>query len=251
VRWLIFFFATAAYAGTPSEIRARGKLVVSVKNEGAAAPSAHHDPAHFQKRDFEVELARALAKKVLGDANKLELKLMPRAVRLFAVAEDRVDACISMISVDEDKQRQVDFSRPYWSNGLAVLVKTGTRIDKLQDLAGKHFVALRQTANDPSAELARKAKGISFTVGRVTSFEDAASLIEAKKAVGLITHAINIDAWVAKHPGFARSAILSREEFAIAVKKGNRELVTLANQTIDELEKSGELQKMQERAGLR
>src|SRR5262249_43402397 len=89
--------ATTASAATVDEIRARGRLVVSLKREGAAAPSVHHDPAHFQKRNFEVALARAIAKKVLGDPERIELKTLPRAVRLFAVADGRVDLCISMI----------------------------------------------------------------------------------------------------------------------------------------------------------
>src|SRR5437764_12403851 len=45
-------------------IRARGKLIVSVKND---AQRTHKDPAHQQKRGFEVELARALARHILGD----------------------------------------------------------------------------------------------------------------------------------------------------------------------------------------
>jgi putative glutamine transport system substrate-binding protein len=249
---VLLSLSSVAQAATLAEIRSRGKLLVSVKNEGAAAPSTHHDPAHFQKRNFEVELAHALAKRLLGDAQKLELKLMPRAVRLVAVAEDRVDLTISMIAVTDERKKQVDFSRPYWSNGLALLLPPAAKVARLEDLQGKKLVALQQTANDPSAELARRAaaRGITFTVERVQAFQEAQSLIQQGRADGLVSHAVNIDEWLIAHPGLARSAVLEREDFAVAVKKGNAELLAAVNQALGELEKSGELTAMQRRAGL-
>lgn len=245
---LVLLLARVAAAATPDEIRARGRLIVSVKNQGAESPTAHHDPAHFEKRNFEIELARALAKKLLGDPKKVELKLMPRTARLFAVAEDRVDLVISMIEVTEERKKQVDFSDPYYEGSLALLVKSDSTISTLADLKGKKLLALRQTANDPAGELARRAPG--FTVERVMSFADAAAAIEAGKADGLVSHAVNIEAWLAKHPGLKRSPPLTNERFSVAVKKGNGALLSLVNQTIAELRKSGELAAMQKRAGL-
>jgi putative glutamine transport system substrate-binding protein len=249
------FFAQVweARRGVLGEIRARGRLVVSVKNEGAASPSVHHDPAHFQKRNFEVELAHALAGKILGDPAKVELKLMPRAVRLAAVVEDRVDLVVSMIAVTDERKRQVDFSRPYWTDGLALLLRPGLRVEKLEELQGRRLLALRQTANDPSAELQRQAaaRGVRFTVERVVSFGEAEAALRAGRADGLVSHAVNIEAWLAAHPGLERSALLEREDYAVAVKKGANDLVRAVNETIDELERSGKLAEMQARAGLR
>ena len=248
MRWLVpLLFVSLAHAATPAEIRARGKLIVSVKNQGAAAPGAHHDPAHFEKRNFELELAHRLAKKIVGDPDKLELKLMPRAVRLFAVAEDRVDLVVSMIAVTDERKKQVDFSKPYYEGGLALLVRTPSKIARVEDLAGKTLLALRQTANDPAADLARR---VTFKLERVGSFDEAAKLLAAGKADGLVSHAVNIDTWLPGHAGFARTPLLDDEKFAVAVKKGNAELITLVNQVIDELRASGELAAMQKRAGL-
>jgi putative glutamine transport system substrate-binding protein len=249
---LLLLAASVARAATPSEIRARGRLIVSVKNQGAPSVAAHKDPAHFEKRNFELQLARSLAGRIVGDPGKLELKQMPRAARLFAVAEDRVDLVISMIEVTDERRKQVDFSQPYYQGGLALLVRAGTAFTRLEDLAGRKLLALRQTANDPAGELTRRAahRGVTFTVERVLSFTDAAAAIEAGKADGLVSHAVNIDTWLAGHPGLRRSPLLTDEVFAVAVKKGNAELLALVNQTLDELRRSGELLAMQKRAGL-
>jgi putative glutamine transport system substrate-binding protein len=242
--------SSLASAATPSEIRARGKLIVSVKNEGAPSPASHKDPAHFLKRNFEVALAHALAKEIVGDPDKLELKLMPRAARLFAVAEDRVDLCISMIAITDERKQQVDFSAPYWESGIALLVPQSSAIAKLDDLAGKKLLAVRQTTNDPSAELVRRARGVTFSVDRVTSFAEAEKRIADGKADGLVSQAANIDAFVKSHPTLKRSPLLVSEQFAVAIKKGNADLLAIVNRTIEKLRESGELVALQKKAGL-
>jgi putative glutamine transport system substrate-binding protein len=248
----LLLLSSIAQASTLAEIRTRGTLIVSVKNEGAPEPAMHHDPAHFQKRNFEVELAHALAKRLLGDAQKVELKRMPRPVRLAAVAEGRVDLTISMIAITDERKRQVDFSKPYWSNGLALLLPPGVQVAKIEDLQGKKLAALRQTANDPSAELLRlaAARGVTFTIERVLSFQEGQARIQAKTVDGLVSHAVNIDEWLTAHKELARSAVLEREDFAVAVQKGNAELLAAVNRALDELTSSGELAAMQRRAGL-
>ena len=89
---LVVGVVAAAHADPALDrIAARGYAVVSVKNEGRRRQDAHKDPAHFQKRDFEVALAREIAAALPGDPKKLELRMMRRPERLPAVAEGRVD----------------------------------------------------------------------------------------------------------------------------------------------------------------
>jgi aspartate/glutamate/glutamine transport system substrate-binding protein len=84
------FFPSAARAGGGklAEIRARGTLVVSVKND---AKHPHKDPAHFDKRGFEVELVHALAARIVGNGDKVELRMLSRRLRLPMLASGVVD----------------------------------------------------------------------------------------------------------------------------------------------------------------
>ncbi len=45
-------------ANSLATIRARGQLIVSVKNVGDKAVEKHRDPAHFQKRGMELAIAQ-------------------------------------------------------------------------------------------------------------------------------------------------------------------------------------------------
>jgi ABC-type amino acid transport substrate-binding protein len=59
---------------------------------------------------------------------------------------------------------------------------------------------------------------------------------------------VDLDAWRAQHPGFRVNAeLLEERRVAVAVRKGDEDLLALVNQVIDELRKSGELRRMTEK----
>lgn len=155
-RWLVMasvLVSAGAYAGGKlDQIRARGKLIVSVKND---TNHAHKDPAHAQKRGFEIELAQAIARRLLGDGARVELRLLARPMRLPMLASGAVDLVISMIPVTADNARQCDLSYPYFSSGLSLLTLAGAPAAALSTLAGKTvaFRKLQRLAVERGIEL--------------------------------------------------------------------------------------------------
>lgn len=229
------------------EIRARDVLRVSVKNEGAVTRTEHNDPAHFQKRNFEIELAGLIAKRILGDEKKLDLQVFKRRYRLPAVADGTVDIGISMFRVDEENRALVDFSMPYFSGGLAVLQKSGTPIRTLADLDGKTIVAMEEKSHDPGGELQAlaAARGAKVHIEHVARFDDGIGMLESGEAAGMVAMHANLDAYIADgHPEYSRSPLLSHEEYAVAVRKGENGLLAVVNEVIAGLTNSGQLAAM-------
>jgi aspartate/glutamate/glutamine transport system substrate-binding protein len=227
-----------------ADIRARGTLVVSVKND---AKHAHKDPAHFDKRGFEVELAHALAKKIVGDESKLELRMLARPVRLPMLATGSVDLVVSMIPVTPENAAQADFSHPYFAQGLSLLVRTGAARLTLQDLEGKTVAFRKQSFNDHGGELVRlaAAHGIKVTVRWFPSTDAAAQAVARGEVVAMGGNFIDLDAYRKDHPGFSvDSSLLDERLVAVAVKKGEPALLAAVNATIDALRASGELGRM-------
>ncbi len=225
------------------EIRARGKLVVSVKND---AERPHKDPAHAQKRGFELELANALARRIVGDESKLELRLLPRPTRLPMLVTGAVDLVLSMIPVTADNARQCDFSRPYFSSGLSLLVRDGARPLRIAELAGRTVAFRKQSYNDHGAELLRLAP--DARVRYYPTLDAAAEAVRRGEAVAVGGNFVDLDAWRGRHAGFQVNAgLLDEQRVAVAVKKGEPELLALVNQTLDELARSGELRRLTEK----
>ncbi len=240
---LVALSATAR-ADKLAEIRARGRLIVSVKND---AHHPHKDPAHFDKRGFEVELVHALAKKILGDESKVELRNVSRPVRLPMLAAGAVDLVVSMIAVSDENARQCDFSHPYFSAGLSLLLPDGARPMKLDELAGKTVAFRKQSFNDYGGELARIAKerGVDVRVRYYASFDEAVHAVERGEAAAMGGNFVDLDAWRKAHKGFVvDNGLLEERAVAVAVKKGEPALLRAVNETIDELLRSGELKRM-------
>jgi putative glutamine transport system substrate-binding protein len=235
--------AGAARADQLAAIRARDRLVVSVKND---AHHPHKDPAHFDKRGFEVELAHALAAKIVGDASKLELRMLARPVRLPMLAAGNVDLVVSMIPVTPENAAEVDFSHPYFASGLSLLVHGAAR-PTLAGLVGKTVAFRKQSFNNYGGELERVARdhGVKISVRYFTTAQQAADAVARGEAAAMGGNFVDLQAYARDHAGFTvDAALLEERTVAVAVKKGEPALMAAVNATIDELRRSGALARL-------
>lgn len=229
-------------------ISQRGYVIVSVKNEGQRRQAAHKDPAHFQKRDFEVAIARELASALPGDPAKLELRMMRRPERLPAVAAGEVDLAISMLRVTPKASAQVDFSIPYFRGALAAMHKPGRKIAQLSDLNGLSVAYIARN-DDGAGDLPESVKPGS--VQEFTDFDAAVAALEQGRVEVLVSERTNIDLYLSGHPSsLVRSASLVEETMAVAVQQGNPQLLKRVNDTLEALSRDGRLDAMARSAGL-
>ena len=236
----------AASADIIERIRTRGHLLVAVKNEGNPDRAAHKDPAHFNKRDFEVELARAIAAKLLGDPAKVEFVMVKKPERVPAVANGKVDLAISMLRPNGRSRAQVDFSQPYYEASVAVMQTTGGTIANPEQLAGRRIGVIARNEDAPPALLA-PAQIVEYA-----SFDRAAAALATAEIDALFSAGANIDVYLKTHPGqFVCSPPLETGPVAIAVPKDAPALLATVNAVIDELRASGRLDAMQRKHGLR
>ena len=236
--------AAPARAGRLDEIRARGKLVVSVKND---AKRPHRDPAHEAKRGFELELVHALAASLAGAGDKVELRILARPVRLPMLDLGSVDLVVSMIPVTDETRASFALSHPYFAAGLSLLVRADSTTTKLEELRGKTVAVLKQGFNDHGAELTRvaKARGVPLTARYYPSFDAAAEAVRSGEAAALAGSSVDLDLYRQSHAGFRFAGEpLQRTEYAVAMKKGDDALVAAVNDVIDRLQQSGELARM-------
>lgn len=239
--------ATVAHADAKlDEIRARGRLVVSVKND---AKRVHKDPAHQQKRGFEVELARALARRIVGDENKVELRILSRPTRLPMLGAGAVDMVISMIPVSAENEKLYDLSHPYFVSGVSLMARQDATAAGVADLEGKTVAVLKQSFNNYGAELQHIAeeRGLHLTTRYYPTFAAAAAAVTSGEAAAMVSSLVDFDAFMKDHPGYKLIGKNEPRSCAVAVRKGDAALLKLVNETIDELKKSGALKRMTEK----
>ncbi|MEU6409207.1 transporter substrate-binding domain-containing protein [Microbispora sp. NPDC046933] len=142
---LLVSLPLAACSGAGAEdvlarARATGSLRVALTQ--ANPPWNFLDDA-AQPAGYDVDVAKDLAKR-LG---------IPRVDFVGGIQADRFDIVVSAQTITSKREQQVDFSRPYAVNDVAVFVRAGTTgIAGPKDLAGKRIAVSEGTTE---AEFAR------------------------------------------------------------------------------------------------
>ena len=126
-------------AGDPvmKHIQEEGKLVVAVDESTTGLSS--RDPVSGQLVGLEIDLARELARAILGsgDDAHVQFKTVAPKEKIDFPAEGKVDVAISAISMTCDRWKDVAFSSRYFEAKHAFLVRSDSPIHGLSDLAGK------------------------------------------------------------------------------------------------------------------
>jgi arginine/lysine/histidine/glutamine transport system substrate-binding/permease protein len=132
-----------------SLVDAPDTLVVSTE---PAFPPFVYLTDNDQLTGFDVDLMNEIAR-------RLELQVYYAYIPfdgLFATLEaETADASVDAITITEERDKSVDFSRPYFKSGLAIAVRAdATDINSLEDLSGKKVaVKLGTTGADLAAQV--------------------------------------------------------------------------------------------------
>ncbi len=140
----------------------RDKLIVGTYS--TAPPLAFRDK-QGELVGFEIDIARLIAKELLGDANKIEFVVVQSEGRFPAVLSGKVDFAIAATTIYPQRASKVAFTHPYMDSGTAVLVRKDANVRSLDDLNNPKFTITGQN-NPQNAERAKrfvpKAKTVWF-----------------------------------------------------------------------------------------
>ena len=206
-------WADAIAAADLATIRERGRLIVAVKNN---RPPLGFEGDDGQLYGLEVDIARQLAAALLGNADAVTLVPVSTTDRIPLLLEGQVDLVVARLTVTEQRSRLVNFSRPYYYDGTALM----TRQPELQTFAdiGPRSVAVltgSTTIDDlrwhlPQADL----------VG-VSSYQDAYALLEAGLVSAFGADAAVLTGWTQAYPRYRLlPSLLSAEALSVATPRG-------------------------------
>lgn len=200
----------------------------------------------FEYRDgldvvgFDVEIAKAIAAK-LGKELKIEDTAFDSLI--IGLNNEQMDFIAAGMSATPDREEQVDFSDRYFKSKQMIIVKADdTSITSADDLVGKTVGVQLGTTGDLF---------VSDVEGITVQQFDKGTLAVMDLKNGKVD-AVVIDGEPAKKMVEGQSDIklldvpFVEEEYAIAVKKGNTELLTAINETLAELKANGEYDKIYE-----
>ncbi|MBR5236533.1 MAG: transporter substrate-binding domain-containing protein [Clostridia bacterium] len=182
----------------------------------------------------DVDMAKALAEKL---GMELEITNIDFDAALTGAATGKYDVAVAGITANDERRKNMDFSNDYYKASQAIIVMADSEIKVAADLEGKTVSCQEGTTGE---------QYLLDNEYAIQSFKTGAEAISAL-TTGKV-QAVVIDDAVAKALSDKQNGAtivldepLTKENYAIATKKGNTELVEKINKALDELKADGTL----------
>lgn len=236
--------AQGAQDGDGAELKAikdRGVLKVGVKVD--VPKFGFKDPQTNKIDGLEVDIARAIAKKILGDPNKVELQGVTAKARGPLLDNGEIDLAIASFTITDERKKSYNFSEPYFTDHIGLMVKKNSGLTSLKDMDGKKIgVAQSATAH-------RDLQAEADKLGIKVQFFEFASHPEIKTAfdagrIDVYGGDISILSGYLDDSNVILEDRYSPQRNGVGSKKTNTALAKVVDETVAELEKSGELEKL-------
>lgn len=224
-----------------TEIKDKGELVVGLSAD--YAPYEFYTMVDGKKTivGFDVELAKEIAKDL---GVKLTLKEMKFDALLGALPAGQIDMIISGMNPDEERAKVIDFSDIYYTaqHGVLVNKKDLDKYKSVEDLKSARVGA--QMGSTQADIIKEKIKADNPTL--LANVNNLILELKSGKIDALVTEKPVAEMAIKNNNELALSKIEFKDETggnAVAVKKGEKELVEQVNKTIKRLKDSGDLDK--------
>jgi polar amino acid transport system substrate-binding protein len=120
----------------PAAVRQRRRWIIGVKCD---SPPFGYVDIRGQNDGFDIDIARWFSRFAFGRPNRLSFVCAPTAAREPLLTTNRVDIVISTFTYTADRDTRIDFSRPYYKATGRLLVRTGSPIQRLNDIRGRRI----------------------------------------------------------------------------------------------------------------
>ena len=222
---------------TLDQIKSDG--VISFGTEGTYSPFSYHDPKTKKLTGYDVEVSRAVAKKLGVKAKFVETNFDSIFAGLTA---DRYDAVGNQVTITPERQKLYSFSEPYTvSTGVIIVKANNTSITSLADLKGK------TTAQSATTTFAKLAKDAGAKVQAVEGFAQEIALVKQGRVDAVINDKLAALQYLATtgDTGVKISGTAGdKTEQAFALRKKDSAVAKAINKALDELRADGTLAKI-------
>jgi hypothetical protein len=239
--------ASAAEETKQAAEKTEGNTAVKTVTPGSLimCTNAEFPPYEFHNGNeivgIDVEICNAIAEKL---GLKLEIEDIAFDAIIPEIVSGKADLGAAGMTVTEDRKQNVDFSDSYAHATQVIIIREDSDIAGPDDLKGKLVGVQQGTTGDlyVSADLGDDA------VERYSKGMEAVQALTQSKVDAVIIDGETAKQYVKEVPGLRiLDESYTDEEYAIAVQKGNTQLLDAINTAIGELKKNGTFDKIVEK----
>jgi len=229
-------------------IKERGVLKVGVKVD--VPKFGFKDPQTGKIDGLEIDIARAVAKKILGDPDKIDLQGVTAKTRGPLLDNGEIDLVIATFTITEDRKQSYNFSDPYFTDGVSMMVKKASGIQSINDLNGKKIGVAQSATSRKSLQEAADKAGVRVQFMEFGTYPEIKTALDAGRVdvfsvdSSILTGYLD-DSTVILNDRFAL------QQYGVASKKDNVALAKAVDEAIAEMKKNGELDKLIQKWGIK
>jgi putative glutamine transport system substrate-binding protein len=221
--------------GKLEEIKKRGHLIVGVRIESSRFGAL--DTNTNEVKGFDVDIAKAISKAILGTDAAVELVPVTSENRITQLNTNRVDMLAATLSISQQRLREIDYSNVYLRVGQSLLVRKDSTIQSYKDLSKRRVCTTTGSTPDQTIrKLVPDAQIMNFTTDsegflglrarRCEAFTTGYLLLmdmaEADPNVKIVGGKFTFEAW------------------GLGIKKGNDSLTTAVNDALTKIKDDGQ-----------
>ena len=230
---------TEAQAPAQETAVAKARTVQEIKDSGVIRIGVFTDKAPFgyvdengKNQGFDIYFTDRIAKDL---GVKVEYISLDPASRVEYAETAKVDIVAANFTVTPERAEKVDFSFPYMKVSLGVVSPDGAVIKSVEELKDKTLIVSKGT----TAEYYFSKNHPEIKLQKYDSYTDAYNALLDGRGDAFSTDNTEVLAWAKANPGFTVGidSLGDVDTIAVAVQKGNIDLLNWINDEIKELAK--------------
>ena len=216
---------------TMAKLQKEGSITIGVKFD--VPPFGVRNPRTRDIEGFDVDLGRAIAS---------ELGVKPKFIE--AISDNRIpflekgtaDLILSTMTINKERDTEIDFSEPYYIARGRILVPKGSDIKGLEDLGGKRVcTTLGSTYADTLKERAKDAD-----LKLVDTYSECLELIQNKGVDAISTDDVILTGMIIQDPNLVMvGKQLTTEPYGAGIKEGDREFKAFVDEVVQKYKSDG------------
>ena len=216
------------------EIRRRGRLIAGV--DQSTNLFSFRDPVSGELQGFSVDIAREIARDLLGDPDKVDFRLLSEPERIRVVQDQAVDILTKTTTITCARAELIAFSTVYFEASQRLLVPRDSPIQGPADLAGKRVCSGLATTS--LATVARVAP--TATLVAVQNMDDCLVVLQQGQADAMSTDDSILAGMAVQDPNLQIvGPSLEAEPYGIGVNKSREDLVRAVNASLERIRRDG------------